>query len=172
MNMMVRDQEIKNLIHYAKSLGAKVVIRDFAFENEGEVIFEPSIVINVNKKHHKNKTQLIFTLLHETAHLKYARLNDFKFTDSFLEEVWNLEEQGKRVPKKYSKDIVEFEINSLPLMINIASELDIKIPKWKITRQMENDIWVYKRLGKTGYFPTNEEMDDNWVTLTERYKPK
>ncbi len=167
---MIRDEEIKKLIFYAKSLGAKINIRNYAFEHEAEVVFSAKYTININKHRHRNKTQLIFSLMHEIAHLKYIALNNYKFSDAFLEEVWALEEQGKKIPKKYRKDIVKFELDSLGLMVNIASEIGVKVPMWKVLRTMEHDKYFYKVLGETGYFPTLEESNKEWKRLTERYK--
>lgn len=164
--MSVRDEEIKRLIYYAKSLGAKVNIRDYAHEDYAEVYFEPKYTININKKYHRNKTQLILTLLHELSHVKYAILNDFKFSDAFLDEVWDAEKK----PKKASKEIAEFEIESLELMTNIASELNIKIPMKKILQQKEHDQFMYKKLAKTGQFPSSKEEINNWKKLREKYK--
>lgn len=168
--MGIRDNEIKRLILYLKALGAKVVIRNYSWDASGEVQFEPKYVINVNKRHHRSKTDIIMTLLHEASHLKYAILNNTKFSDAFLEEVWDLEEQGKKVPKKLRKDIVKFEVASLELMINVASELNLKIPMKKIIRQKEQDQAVYLFLDKHGEFPDNKWVKNNWKKLLEKYK--
>lgn len=168
--MRIRDAEIERLIHYLKALGAKVIIRNYIGDYSGEIDFEPKYLIKVNKRQHRNKTDIIMTLLHEASHLKYAILNNYKFSDSFLNEVWELEEQGKKVPKKFTKDIVQFELESLELMPNIASELSIKVPMKKILKQKELDQFMYKILGEKGVFPTTKEIKLQNKKLKEKYK--
>ena len=161
---MIRDEEIKRLVFYAKSLGAKVIIRHYKHEFSGEVTLEPKFAITVNKKYHQSKTDIILTLLHELSHVKYTVLNDYKFSNSFLDDVFN-----KKIPKKLRKDIVEFELASLELMPNIASEVQIKVPMKKILIQKELDQWTYKYLNDHGVFPTEKLTTSEKRKLSEKY---
>lgn len=166
----IRDNEIKRLILYAKSLGAKVVIRNYTWDASAEVHFEPKYVINVNKRRHRSKTDIIMTFLHELSHLKYAILNNTKFSDAFIEEVWELEDKKKKISKKKRKEIVKFELESLELMTNIASELNLKISMKKVLRQKEHDQDIYVYFEKYGEDPNNKWLKDNWKKLKEKYK--
>lgn len=168
--MGIRDEEIKRLILYGKSLGGKITVRDYAFEHEGEIVFDPKYVININKRVHNNKTEIIMTLLHELSHLRYVIANNYKFSDAFTDEIWKIEEQDEKVPLKYSKDIAEFELESLELMPVIATELGIKIPSWKILRQKDHDQFMYEYFGNNGVFPDTNTVDVKWKMLTEKYK--
>lgn len=168
--MHLRDEEIKRIILYLKALGAKVVIRDYAWEDSGEIILEPKFTINVNKRQHTSKTELIMTLLHEAAHLRYTIVNDYKFSDAFLNEVLELGHSHKKIPKKQRKEIAKFEISSLELMPEIAKELNLKVPEWKVRFNMEFDQWVYTYLEKHGSFPPSEKSKEMRKKLKEKHE--
>lgn len=166
--MSVRDEEIKRLVFYAKSLGAKVIIRHYNNEEIASVTVEPSkYTIIINKKHHDNKTQIILSLLHELSHIKYTILNNYKFTDVQISDVLN---NGRKISKKKRKEIADFEIKSLPLMTNIASELNVKIPMWKILKAVALDTWIYQYYYENGNDPSNKLIGQQSKKLTEKYK--
>jgi len=132
---------------------------------------DPKFVININKgRHYGNKTSLIMTLLHEAAHLKYAIVNKYEFSDAFLMDIWKFEEDNKIVPKTARRDIVKFELESLKLMPEIAQELNLRIPMYKVMMNMEQDSFVYKYFDWYGKFPTYKIEEENMKKLKEKYK--
>ena len=164
---MKRDDEIKRLIYYAKSLGVKVTIRDFAFEEQGEIADDPHVIININKKHHSSKTELILTLLHELSHARYINSHDGKISKAWILE--DEREPGKKLPKKLRKEIADFELNSLDMMMDIAAELKIEIPMSKIAKQCELDKWAYSFYLDTGEWPTGKQKKTKEKELKEKY---
>ncbi len=165
---MIRDNEIKRLILYGKALGVKITIRDYAFEEEGEIGDEPHVFININKRKHSSKTSLILTLLHELSHAKY--INN---TNGKISSAWILEEErkpGKKLSKKLRKEIADFELNSLNSMVDIAIDLKIQIPMNKILRQRDIDKWVYEYYLKIGEWPSELLLKNKLQEIIVRYK--
>lgn len=165
---MIRDDEIKRLILYGKALGVKITIRNYAFDEEGEIGDEPHVFININKRKHSSKTALIMTLLHELSHAKYININN-----GVISEAWILEAERKpekKLLKKLRKEIVDFELNSLDYMLDIAAELKISISINKIKRQLEMDKWAYEYYYSTGSWATKNLVKNKWKDLQEKYK--
>ena len=165
---MIRDEEIKRLILYAKALGVRLTIRNFSFPEEAETVEWNGISININKHKHKNKTQLILSLLHELSHAKYINTQKGK-----ISEAWELEEErehGKKLPKKIRKEMVDFELNSLDSMMDIATELKIELSMNKIKKQCELDKWIYEHYLKEGEWPSEKIKKAKRKELKEKYK--
>jgi hypothetical protein len=170
---MKRDEEIKKLLHYAKALGVKVTIRHYQkLEDMGEFGSEgPKMFININKKHHASKTELILSLLHELAHAKFFVLNNRPLSDGWILE-HEREIKSRKLSKKLRKEMVDFELDSLDLMNNISTELNIQLPKWKILRQIEFDKWMYSYYLEHAEFATKTNWEPKWKELTKKYKGK
>lgn len=167
---MIRDQEIKRLILYAKAMGVKITIRNYAFSEYGEFANEPTLIVNINKRVHSSKTELIMTLLHELSHCRFSILNNKPISDGWILEDEREDGQKKKVPKKLRKEIAKFEIESLELMPTIASELNLKISMNKIMAQKELDQWVYSFYEDKGDFPIESKKKIKWKELQEKYK--
>lgn len=158
---MIRDTEIKRLILYAKAMGHRVIIRGMKdIEDFGEYC-ENDKLITINKNAHKNKTELILTLIHEMSHLKYKQLNNVTLTEAFTVDNPN---------KKQRQEIRDFEVNSLQLFTNIVQELEIKVPMYKILRARDMDIFRYEYYASNSDFPAPEIEKTKWNELKERYK--
>lgn len=159
--MGIRDEEIKRLILYVKALGHRVIIRGMKNDEDFGEYCEDDKLITINKNAHGNKTELILTLLHEIAHVKYKQLNNITLSDAFSEDNPNKEQR---------QEIRDFEINSLPLMVNIAQELDIKVPMRKILIAKELDIFRYDYYLENVVFPPRDVEKEKIKELTEKYK--
>jgi hypothetical protein len=165
--MHIRDAEIKRLLLYGKSLGVKIVIRDYAFEEYGNFSCNP-LEICINKRRHNSKTELILTLMHELAHVRFHILSGRPLSEGWLQE--DDRKPGQKIAKKLRKEIADFETESLELMTNIATDLNIKVPMKKILRQKELDQFVYSHYYKVGEFPTEKEKKAKQLQLKEKYK--
>ena len=165
---MVRDSEIKRLVLYLKACNVKVTIRNYAFDHLGEVTGDIPAKININKHRHTSKTELVLTLLHEACHIKYSSLHpDLHF------EGLEVEDNGdfKKATKKQRWDNYKFEHDSLQLMPELALELGIKIPEWKIRYQLEVDIWEHFYYYENNRYPGRKEAVTKKRELMEKYKP-
>ena len=152
--MNIRDDEIKRLIFYAKALGVKITIRDYNSPNAGEWAHDPISVISINKKLHNNKTQLILTILHELAHAKFFILNKKPVPEAFILEAERASRADPQVPKSDRKKMMEYEVNGLELMPDIARDIGLKIKMNKILLTKELDQWTYIYYYEYGNFPT------------------
>lgn len=164
---LVRDLEIKRLVLYLKACNVKVTIRDYAFDHMGEVTGDIPAKININKRRHTSKTELVLTLLHEACHIKYSSLHpDLHF------EGLDVEANGdfKKATKKQRYDNYKFEHDSLQLMPDLAMELGIKIPEWKILMQRDLDIWEHYHFYENDIYPNRKESRIQLRKLKLRYK--
>lgn len=169
-NFVIRDLEIKRLILYAKAMGVKITIRNYAFDEYGEFGNEPCLSVNINKRVHSSKTELIMTLLHELSHCRFSILNNRPLSEGWILEDERVHGEKKKVPKKLRKEIMDFEVESLELMSVISAELNLKIPLNKIKIQQELDQWAYVYYYDQGDFPTENQKKIKLKELQEKYK--
>ncbi len=151
-------------------MGVKITIRNYAFSEYGEFTNEPTLTVNINKRVHTSKIELIMTLLHELSHCRFSILNNKPLSDGWILEDEREHGEKKKVPKKLRKEIMDFEVNSLELMPIIAAELNLKIPQSKIKLHQELDQWTYIYYCDIGDFPTEKLKKNKLKELQEKYK--
>lgn len=155
-----RDAEIKRIVLYCKGLDIKVRIANYAWEDAGEFAHEPVSEININKRTHTSKTELILTLLHEISHHYYWIHTKIPIPE------------GENSSKRYRKKLYEWESNSLVTMLTLWTELQLKIPKWKVEMAIESDSWAYQFFYEHGRFPNRKERKQKNKELNLKYKGK
>lgn len=160
---MIRDDEIKRLVLYIKALGYRAVIRNYDSPDGGSFNQEEKIV-TIEKS--GTKTEIILRLLHEASHCKFTALNNRSLSDGLLYD------NEKEVPKHLRKEISDFEVESLELMPNIASELNIKIHMSKILAEKEFDQRQYIYYHENGRFPNKTERSAMWKEIKAKWKLK
>lgn len=160
--MNIRDKEINRILLYCKGLGIRVRIANYSWEDAGEWSSDPKAEININKRVHTTKTELILTLLHEAAHHIY-----FTYTKKPVPEA--AYESGPH-SKKARQKLYEYEAAGIAYMSNLYTELQLGIPLWKVKRAMAQDTWAYEVYALTGEFPSKSERKLKYKALTDIYK--
>lgn len=172
--MSIRDEEIARMTKYANGLGIKVVfIRDARRSQKVSDYAQwtndpPEILIYVPK--HKSKTEIIMTFLHELGHNFYwVHNNKPEIPDAYL-----LEENRKRtdppIPKNKRKQILDYERAGISYMKIIATELDLKVPMWKVELHQEHDLWVYEYYYEHGRYPSKKESRTKFQELKTKHE--
>lgn len=171
-----RDEEIQRLIHYAKSLGIKIVFyqKGSATTSAGWNIDESLIMVYASKN--KSKTEIILDLIHELGHVLWHihqkdRLPDTKFEEALM--VQNLYEIDtvKPTSKKLRKRILDVEIAGTQWWEVIYKDVNLKIPIWKISVAKEFDMWAYQCYYENGHFPNRKMRIDMLKEITKKHKP-
>lgn len=108
------------------------------------------IELYVNKA--KSQTDLLLTLLHELGHYMDYKRGNKQIPDAWLLEDQRMSDYDPKLTKKQRKTIYLDEVKGIKLMPEIAKELDLKIPKYKIYANMWFDIWSYRYYYDTGNF--------------------
>lgn len=167
-----RDEEIKRILLYAKGLGIRIRIANYSWDDSGEWAHSPVSEININKRVHTSKTELILTMLHEIGHhLHYIHNNKAEIPDTVLLEL-DYKKQGKKVPKKERKKLYEYEASGISFMEIIATELGLTIPNWKVKKAMEFDTWVYEYYYNVGNYPNKDQLKTKNKELNLKYRGK
>lgn len=158
-----RDEELRRILLYAKGLGIKIRIANYAWDDSGEFAHEPVSEININKRVHTSKTELILTILHELGHHLY-----FVYTKKEIPEAAYVKKASKRERKK----LYEYEAAGIAYMLIIWTELNLKIPRWKVEKSMEQDTWVYEFYYLNNRYPNKKEKQNKNIELNLKYKGK
>lgn len=168
--MSIRDEELKRIRLYARGLGVKLTIKNYNWDDFGEWSNKPTHEININKRIHGSKTELIFTILHELGHVMYyAHNGNVDIPEAVLLES-KRNKKDKPIPKKERKKIYEYEKNGISYMEIIAKELDLKIPMWKVLVAQEFDIWVYEYYYENGDYPPTSLSKEMKKKIQNKHK--
>jgi hypothetical protein len=175
---VVRDEEIKRLIFYAKAMGVKVVIYNKDHPDGDAEWFLDGSLINVYAGRNTSKTDIVLSLIHELGHHVWFiheknRQPDLKIDEAITRENLTQKTDKKNpTPKHLRKKIYDVELAGIKWWHSIIKDTDIKIPEWKINFQMEIDIWMYEQYYETGEFPTGEKQRKKRKELKAKWKPK
>ncbi len=136
---MIRDREIDRLIQYAKLLGVTVLFEKYQRNYPmaiWNILSDNSREIVIYKWSGISKTRIILNLLHELAHEKSFILQHRKLDVKVLNAASKADEH---LTKKERKIVYEMEKFDSQYRLEIAHELDIRIPKSKIEADIIND---------------------------------
>lgn len=175
--MGVRDDDLKKLRHYAKSLGIKLIFKkqprgDWSGANWdfGDPM-KPKIIVHTWPR--QSKTCVILMLLHEFGHHLDWIHNDKTISE---EERKALELESERthrsapiIDKTLRAAILRSELRGIDYMDVIAKELDIKLPLWKVKADQDLDRWTYTHYFKTGNMPTLKQIKEASKEIRRKY---
>jgi hypothetical protein len=165
--MGIRDDEIKRLLDYCKSLSIQVIW-------DNKLVDAGASWDNINKdqaeirlrKDTGNKTLTILYLLHELAH-HLAWVYDNRKLSAEITDALRQDE-----PKTYQarKLIYEMEKSDATYRLNIVKELNIKISESKILVDIELDNWIYYEYWQNGKFPPLYQIINKKKEIKEKFK--
>jgi hypothetical protein len=169
---MIRDEEIKRLINYAKALGVTVQFKPFSPHIGTGALWEEYngvVTITLFTWCSQSKTRVVLDLLHELAHhksfIKQGRtLSNKDYAASRADELSLTKSQRKTI-YKYEKEDAEYRLG-------IYKELDLKIPLWKLKLDIELDVWFYKEAWKGGKLPSSRALEAKRKELVLKCKPE
>lgn len=159
--MSIRDDEIKRLTQYARSLGLTVTWKPYKRGDPGATWIQANgkpVGIEVFTWSGQTKTRLILNLLHELAHHLEFVYRGRKDPAELLEALY-LQDAGEDISKVQRKLIYETEKAACPYRELVANELGLKIPMYKLKADIDIDIWFYKHYYLTGKYPTTNELE-------------
>lgn len=172
--MGLRDNELLRLEKYANGLGIKVNYRKPIPQSNvaAEWTVDGSeITLYVSERDSKTKTILNF--LHELAHHMDHVYNN-RQRDPKIEKALMLESNRKPddppIKKSLRKLIFEDEVRATQYRFQIAHEIGLKIPEWKIKLDIELDIWVYEMYYLNGDIPSVRQSKLKKKELISKYK--
>lgn len=129
---MVRDDEIKRLIQYAKGLHADVTISSRRRDNRTDAVWElfadNSVRITIFQDKNASKLSTVLSLIHEIGHQKDFICSGRRLT-------------GLETPK----GILDYEIRGTRYWRSIYQDTNCKFPIWKLYAAMELDLWIYEQ---------------------------
>lgn len=174
---MIRDDEIKRLVHYAKGMGVKVIIHNKSDPDADGRWYLDGSTIEIYAGA-LNKTDMVLSLIHELGHHVWFihekdRQPDLKFDEAICREniVAEVNDKKNLTPKHLRKKIYDVEAASSLWWNAIIKDTNIKIPQWKIDYQREFDVWQYEVYYENGAFPTHKLKKEKLIELNIKWKP-
>lgn len=172
--MSIRDEEIKRLTQYAKSLGLTVTWKQHQRGDPGATWIQVDgkpVGIEMFTWPGQSKTLLILNLLHELAHhLEFVYRGRTDPAD--LLDALYMQEAGENISKAQRKLIYETEKAACPYRELIANEIGLKIPMYKLKADIDIDTWFYKHYYLTGKYATTDELELQKRFFRQYYKEK
>lgn len=159
--MSIRDEELKRLEAYAKSLGIPVSYRKLKKEYSGaaEFYIDGSQII-VYTWPGLSKTQMVINLLHELGHAVHW-IHTGKQTPKELIEALIREGERKHptvLDKADRRLIYEDEHQATHYWDNIVKQVDIRINPNVILLRKKLDVFAYRFYYETGDFPSDKQL--------------
>jgi len=159
--MGVRDEELKRLVLYARSLSSNVI---FNYLKSNETLVEGAAwdsstqEITINISLNQSKITTIIYLIHELGHhLSY--IYDYnKINPKNLDTALVRFEQGLPLYKRHRKLILEDELRAMKYWKIIYTDTGLKFPKYRMYLERELDNWAYNYLYQVGRLPLKKEF--------------
>ncbi len=156
--MGIRDNETLRLVKYAQSLNISIKFQKHTRGLPGAewtLNTDGSREIIVYTWPGISKTTIILNMLHELAHEK-SYIKQGRTLDPKVLNASSLPDE--EMTKKQRKIVYEMEKKDASYRLEIAHELDLKIPKEKIQDDIDLDNEVYKYYYLNNKFPTSKEL--------------
>lgn len=169
--MNIRDQEIERLVRYAQGLGVKVVFKNSPDSIKNSATWSlDGTLIELYVRKAETKCSIILSLVHELGHhlwfvYKKERKPDLKF-----EEAIERDNLDSITPKRIRNKLLNFEKEGVKFWDTIIIDTNIKIPKWRIDRAKELDIWQFEVYYEKGTYPSFKEVKLKSKELKVKYK--
>jgi hypothetical protein len=168
------DDDFNKLIHYAKSMGIKVTIKDYVpYSNDAGYWLIDGSEIQIMKEKKQSKSSLILTLLHELAHHMSWVYSNKKFNPKYTEAMDKEAARKKGDPfvnKRLRKAVYIQEVNDTKYQQTIAFEVGLKLPKWKIDLEIACDCFIYEYYYLNGVYPKSKVRKANRKELRKKIK--
>ena len=167
--MSYLDDILSRMIKYAEGLGIKVRVLKHKqglpgalWENDAN----GDMYITLYTWPRQTKTLLILNLLHELGHAR-SYIMDGRMISARMAQLNNLPQE--EFDKEQRKVVYKEEVRDSKYRIDIANELNLKIPLWKIQADIALDRWIYLRWYKTGIYPTYVEQSEKKQAINRKY---
>ena len=171
--MHIRDKELDRLVKYAQGLGVKVTFKQIPprkRNHDAATWSTDGAEIDVFVKPTTSKTSIVLSLIHELGHHLWFIYAKSRKPDLKFDEAIEIDNRDKPTPKKVRKKILDVEREGVKYWDTIIIDTDIKIPKWKIEKSKELDIWQYEHYYETSKFPTSNEREAKRKELDIKYR--
>lgn len=165
---MVRDDEIKRLVYYAKGLGLVVRVRSYipysrkAAEHISLPNGEAELVLFISPRDSKMDT--VLSLIHEIGH-HHDYIHRGRSFDRNEDE-----DELVKLGKPGRLKILQNEIRGTRYWNRVYVDTGCTFPKWKLFCQMEFDLWQYYHIYRTGKLPTKSKRVEKMRHLIRKYK--
>lgn len=173
--MHIRDQELLRLEKYANGLGIKVTYKKLKPDSKAHAewtVDGKEIILYLGEK--DPKILIVLNFLHELGHHMHHVYMD-RQRDKDLERALNLEAEREPdsppISKKLRKMIYEDEVDACKYRKQIAHEVGIKVPEWRIDVDIQLDCWIYYQYYIKGEVPSGVQIRKKKKELLSKYNP-
>lgn len=174
--MHIRDQELLRLEKYANGLGIKVTYKKLKPDSKAHAewtVDGKEIILYVGPRDAKVTTVLNF--LHELGHhMDHVYKN--RQRDREIERALGLEANrdplDSPIDKKLRKLIYDDEVDATKYRVQIAHEIGLKVPEWRIKADIELDCWIYHEYYISGDVPIVTKIREKKRELIKSFRSK
>jgi len=163
--MHLYQRELKRVLKFCEGLGLKVQFIDGRGADYWGAYMEPDRstpgVIEIVRA--STVTHQIITLLHEIGH--HLDFTQTKWMPDAYNHIDDL-----NPPEWARKAIFNAEERAVTNGEKAYWTLMLRIPYWKVKRELDRDIYVYKTWSQTCVFPTHKEQNDFRKKWDKKYK--
>lgn len=170
----IRAKEIQRLQKYSQGLGISVSFKNHSPGLAGAtwtVAPDQTVELTLYIWKRQTKTQIILNFLHELAHHMAWVYQGREFTEQ-LANILNKNAEDIPLTKKERYAIFKEERDDAVYRLQIAKEIGIKIPEWKIQVDSKLDEWIYYYWYENNEYPTSSDTRKKRKELANVYKPK
>lgn len=156
--MSIRDEELKRIDQYSKSLGIVVVKKQHKRGDPGATwhLDNGQPVLTLYYWPGQSKIQIILNYIHELAHHMSWIYNNQKIDEAVDKALDDSEHRD--LPKKERKIIYDMEVDDAKYRLSIYKELNLKFPEYKLMIDIALDDFIYKTYYLTGSTPSTREI--------------
>jgi hypothetical protein len=168
---LIRDEEIKRLILYAKCLGIKVTIYQRKSKDGNEAAWTmdgKSIDLWVSPT--TSKTDIVLSLIHELGHHLVWVHDKNRQHPKNLDKAIDKTTNGENLTANQRYLLYLDEVDGTAYWDVIIKEVNIKIPKWRVEAQKKIDLWMYDWFWRKGVWPNGKTQIHTRRKIFEDYK--
>lgn len=164
--MGIRQQELKRIEMYAKSLGIKVSYKKQGPKDPEADWTLDGTEITVYLRNRQSTTQIILDIIHELGHHQHWIYSNRTIPIS-LDKALSKEH---KLTKKDREAIYQDEVNGAAYQLLIYKELGLLIPQWKVEVERDLQLEIYKYYYKNNDLPVAKWKSQKKKELILKYK--
>jgi hypothetical protein len=175
--MFIRDAELKRMIQYAKGLNIEVIVnkkppKKWDTAASWSELTKDKAVIELYGTSKASKIGVVMNMLHELAHHIGYVYRGRKDHPEVLEALIEFNDDSLNTSKKNREVVYEVEKEDSEYRIQIAKELNLKIPLYKLLADIDLDLFVYGFWIDEGKWPTYKSIKEEKKKLLEKHRKK
>lgn len=168
---MRRDEEFKRLLSYAKGLGLKVTVYNYGAKDGTMALWScDGSDMTLYNPPGLSKTELVLSAIHELGHHCNWIYDHKRELGPKLQNIFELFYADKPLSKSQRTSVYEYEAEGIRWWDVIIKDVNIQIPKHRVSFQKDMDLWIYEYYMKHDKWPTSKVKNEKRRELRAKWK--